>query len=211
MMKRFFVAVLICSVLAIAAIVGINILEQPSADKQPAQQQPALTANDTDPSQGPRDAKVTVMQFGSFNCPACKTAATQMDQLRALFPEQVRIVWKDLPEETGFPYQAAIAARCAQQQGKFWQYHDLLYEKQDLIASRALYTVWAKDLGILTERFDTCLDKENTKPLVDENITEALQNGVTVVPYVKIGDATYEGPQTLAVYRAAVDAVLANK
>ncbi len=210
-MKRFFIVlgILLVVIGGLALLISIYGTEdQQAATPVTTPVQHGLHAADTDPSQGPRNGKVTVITMSSFTCPACKSTSEEMDQLRALYPDQVRLVWKDLPDTVGTAYQAAIAARCAQEQGKFWQFHDVLFQKQDFLATRSLYTLWAQALGMLSDVFDNCLDKQQTKPLVDANINEALQQGVKLVPYVQIGDMTYEGPQTLTVYRTAVDQAL---
>lgn len=212
-MKRaiivFFVSA--CVIVALAVLVVIYGTETPKSQKTATPEVRSLVPLETDPSQGPASAPVTAIAMSSFTCPACKITAGQMDQLAALYPDKVRIVWKDLPDSTGDAYRAAIAGRCAQMQGKFWQYHDVLYLKQDLLATRELYTLWAKELGLSTDRFDTCLDKEQTKDLVDASIAEGLHVGVSQVPHVQIGTAVYEGPQTLNFYRTAIEQALAKQ
>lgn len=172
-----------------------------------------LKVNETDPAKGPRDAPVTIIAAGSFTCPACRESATTLDQLLALYPDSVRLVWKDIPESIGDSYRAALAARCAQQQGRFWQYHDILYASQDIISTEVLYGLWARKLNLKEDIFMKCLDGAETKSLVDRNISEALQAGVSEIPYFQVNDIPgFTGAQNLAYFRGAIeDALSAEK
>ena len=167
-----------------------------------------LAAQPTDPFKGERDAPVTVILVSSFGCPACKDAAVVADQLLASFPDQVKIVRKDLPESTGASYFAAIAARCAQQQGgnyRYWQYHDILFSRQEELLNFLLYSAWARELGLDVERFDACFDGQQTKALVDANIREGLAAELDSVPYVQInGSKGFAGSVTLGTLREMV-------
>lgn len=170
-----------------------------------------LSADETDPFKGERDAPVTVVVASSFGCPHCKDSAGILDQLLSLYPDKVRIVWKDLPESVGDSYRAALAARCAQQQGRFWQYHDTLYRNQDILATRALYGLWARELGLKEDIFNACFDEGQTKILVDRNIQQALAAGVDQVPYFQINeDEALSGPQTLTYLRGIIDLILSE-
>ncbi|MBI4091030.1 MAG: thioredoxin domain-containing protein [Candidatus Komeilibacteria bacterium] len=168
-----------------------------------------LKVNETDPFKGPRTAPVTIIAAGSFTCPACRESATTLDQLLALYPDSVKLVWKDVPESIGDSYRAALAARCAQQQGRFWQYHDSLYAHQDLLATRALYELWARELDLKEDIFARCLDGAETKSLIDQNIGEALQAGIGEVPYFQINDTPgITGAQSLGYFRGVVEDAL---
>ncbi|MDP2815945.1 MAG: thioredoxin domain-containing protein, partial [Rectinemataceae bacterium] len=168
-----------------------------------------LTAQETDPFKGRRDAPVTVIMVGSYTCPACAESAVVLDQLLALYPESVKIVWKDTPESVGDSYRAALAARCAQQQGRFWEYHDVLYANREQLATRAFYALWAKALGLREDIFTACLDGAETKALVDRNIGEVLQAGVSEVPYFQINNEQgVSGSQSLGYFRTAVETAL---
>jgi protein-disulfide isomerase len=89
----------------------------------------AVPIRSEDPTLGKASAATTIVYFSSFTCPACRTSALTLDQLRAIYGDTVRIVRKDLPLDTDNARTAALAARCAQLQGKFWQYHDELWRQ----------------------------------------------------------------------------------
>lgn len=168
----------------------------------------AVAVRATDPFKGRRDAPVTIIMVSSFGCPSCKQAAAVLDQILALYPDSVRIVWKDLPESLAESYRAAVAARCAQQQGRFWIYHDRLFSRQDILSNQALYTLWARELGLQEKVFKKCLDTFATKELVDANINDALTANVPAVPYFQINNEGAVGLQSLAFFQGAVDAAL---
>lgn len=206
------VGVLIMLVVVFVWLVGMlpSTNEAAGPAPTPDSQVTVLKVNETDPSKGPRAAPVTVIMAGSFTCPACRASATALDQLLALYPDSVRLVWKDIPESIGDSYRAALAARCAQQQGRFWQYHDTLYANQDIISTEVLYGLWARKLGLKEDIFAKCLDGAETKPLIDRNIGEVLQAGVSGVPYFQVNDMPgVTGVQTLGYFRGAVEDALA--
>ncbi len=168
----------------------------------------AISVRTTDPFKGRRDAPVTIIMVSSFGCPSCKQAAVVLDQVLALYPDAVRIVWKDLPESLGESYRAAVAARCAQQQGRFWIYHDRLFSRQEILSNQALYTLWARELGLQEKVFKKCFDTFETKELVDANINDALTANVPAVPYFQINNEGAVGLQSLAFFQGVVDAAL---
>ena len=209
-MKKIVYAVLF---LLFAAVLWLGLQGAPDTDgisnEESGRSMRVLKVNETDPYLGKRDAPVTVIVMSSFGCPACKSAAAIMDQLVALYPDAVRIVRKDLPETAGDSYRAALAARCAQQQGMFWQYHDLLFAKQEVTATEQLYVLWARELGLDADIFQRCMDAQDTAHLVDRNIAESLGLDIMVVPYYQVQDKEgFAGPQTLAFFRREIDALL---
>lgn len=135
-----------------------------------------------------------------------------MAQLLDLYPEKLKIVWKDLPESGGASFTAAVAGRCAQQQGKFWPYAEVLFSHQDLLLENDdLYVDWAKDAGLKTDIFKACLRGEETARLVNGTINEALAAGVSAVPIFQIGEQRLEGVQHLQTFRSIIDNLIFNR
>src|SRR4029079_8656742 len=85
-----------------------------------------------DPPIGPASAPVTLIEFSDFQCPFCQRVAPTLKQIRATYGDRVRIVWKDFPLTQIHPQacDAAQAGNCAQEQGKFWEFHDQLFANQ---------------------------------------------------------------------------------
>ena len=98
----------------------------------PPQEPPILLVGvDDDPSIGAENAPITIVEFSDFQCPYCQKSVAVLKELRRLYGEKIRLVYRDYPGPN-HPYatQAAEAAQCAGEQGKFWEYHDLLFERQ---------------------------------------------------------------------------------
>ena len=98
----------------------------------PPPEPPILTVSaDDDPSIGPVNAPVTIVEFSDFQCPYCQKSVGVLKELRRLYGDKVRVVYRDYPGPN-HPHapQAAEAAQCAGEQGKFWEYHDILFDRQ---------------------------------------------------------------------------------
>jgi predicted DsbA family dithiol-disulfide isomerase len=148
------------------------------------------TILETDPVRGNEDAVVTIVEFGDFSCSHCASMQGTLARILVEYPEQVRLVWKDLP--TSSSADAAIAARCAQLQDKFWEMHDLLLENSFFL-NKGRYTDFAKDLGLQLTEFSSCIDTEATTLLVQEGVDQATQLQIDGTPYYFINDQEISG------------------
>ncbi len=110
---------------------------------------------------GPEHAPVTIVEYGDFECPHCKQAVGAVKLLFARFAEQVRFAFRPFPLEGVHPHalRAAQAAECAAGQGKFWEMHDLLFEKQEHLQRHQLFD-YARTLGLDMARFTAEMDDE---------------------------------------------------
>ena len=95
------------------------------------------------------------------------------------------MVWKDAPNESLHPLStpAAIAAHCAGEQGKFWEYHDQLFGQQVLL-NETLFPQIAKDIGLDSSRFQSCYDNRDTLPLVKKDFEEAKALSLSATPTI---------------------------
>ena len=114
--------------------------------------------SDADHVRGPRDAKVTIVEYGDFECPNCKQAAPAAAMLLAHFSGRICLVWRHFPLEEVHPHAllAAEAAEAAGEQGKFWEMHDLLFEHQRDLTLPRLREL-ADSLGLDARAFATAL------------------------------------------------------
>jgi protein-disulfide isomerase len=114
----------------------------------------AVPPEPTDHSQGSEHARVVVVEYGDFECPSCKVAATTPSLLMERFPNQVRFVFRNFPLEDAHPHAllAAEAAEAVAAQGKFWQMYDVLFLNQAHLKSTDLQR-YARDLGIDMARY----------------------------------------------------------
>ena len=140
----------------------------------------------TDRTAGKPSARVEIVEFGDFQCPICRSMVPVLKRLQAAHADDVRFVWKDLPLQ-GHPdaRPAAEAARCAADQGKFWEYHDKLFDNQQSLGKSRLKD-YAKQLKLDTGTFAACLDKATHGKDVERALEEAEGYGVTATPTVFI-------------------------
>jgi protein-disulfide isomerase len=159
------------------------------------------------PSIGPKDAPVTVFSFGDYQCAPCAQMNATLVELRKEFPEQVRVVWKDMPDESKHvtAVAAANAARCAGDQGKFWEYHAILMEQNGVLVE-ANFPVYASQLGLDGDLFGTCLTSERNVPLVERDVLEGRRLNIQATPTVFIGEQRATGARDISELRTYVTA-----
>lgn len=168
-----------------------------------------LAAN---PTLGPASAKVTIVEYGDFGCPTCRAweRAGVLRQLTATYGDRIQFVWKDFPIITAQSPKAAEAGQCAFDQGKFWPYHDLLYEKAPALSIADLKN-YAAQLGLDTGKFDQCLDSGQDQAKVQQSLEEAQQQyAFPGTPSFLVNGTKVIGPQSFETFRAMIDPILAQ-
>src|ERR1700688_965503 len=131
----------------------------------------AVPPEPTDHLEGSEHARVTVVEYGDFECPGCKVAATTPTLLLERFPNKVRFIFRHFPLQDAHPHalMAAEAAEAAAAQGKFWQMHDLLFQNQAHLKDKDLYR-YAVDLGLDLARYTAEMDDHIYLQKVREHI-----------------------------------------
>lgn len=169
------------------------------------------TVTFVDPAVGPASAAVTIVEFGDFQCQPCKDLSENLAAVLRSFPDDVRLVWKDMPNESAHPVAtlAAVAAQCANRQGKFWEYHDALFERQTYLSEDELLNA-ANDVGLDAEAFSRCYDNRDTLDVVRRGFEEGQALGILATPTIYIGDDATSGALTIEQLTAAVRAALAK-
>jgi len=162
-----------------------------------------------DPSRGPANASVVIVEFGDFNCPVSYQSAPIMKQLSNIYPSQIKVIFRDFPNVSQESLRAAVAAECVHEQGDvfFWLMHDKLFANQDNFSDESLYNL-TRDLGIDMDQFYDCFTQNKTQPEVKEDYTTALEQGVTGTPTFFINGNLVTGLQTLESWRTAIDYLL---
>jgi protein-disulfide isomerase len=161
-------------------------------------QQPAfelsVPVQSTDHVIGASHAPVTIVEYGDFECPNCKQAASAVKLLLERFAGRTRAVFRHFPLEEVHPHAlaAAQAAECAGAQGKFWEMHDLLFAGQDKLSREDLIAK-AKQLNLDVPRFPKDLDSHRFKPLVDADRREGSRLGVDATPFFFINGHAISG------------------
>lgn len=163
-----------------------------------------------DPVRGSLDAPVTITVFSDYLCGPCADAAAAIKAVVAANPGKVRAVWKDLPNESFHPgaTKLAVGARCAGEQGGFWEFHDLLMERQAGMTDATLVPM-AAELGLDIDQFQTCLNNQTTKPLVARTVEEASRLRLDATPYFFIGGRRVSGALTQEQLQGFVDSAWA--
>src|SRR5438128_7895969 len=120
------------------------------------------------------DPAVTVTEFSDFQCPYCQRAAVVVEQLRQSYGDNVKFVFKQMPLPMHqYAFKAAEASVIAQQQGKFWEYHDRLFAASDL--SVDALKAMAAEVGLKQEEFTKALDSDASRAAVEKDVHDAKQ------------------------------------
>ena len=133
------------------------------------------------PTLGPANAPVTIVEFSDYQCPACRSTHQVVKQLRADYGDKVRWIYKEYPLKIHKDaFKAAEAAHCAEDQGKFWEYQEMLFTMPDLSPGKLIDA--AVQLGMSRENFSRCLEDSKYKDLVDKNTRDAVETGIDRTP-----------------------------
>ena len=208
-------------VLAVAALSAAAILVSGAGKGSPAAGATASTgasAADTRPVLGASGAPVLLAEYGDFQCTSCEAFFTSVEpQIRAAYIDtgKVRLAWHDFPWIGQESKDAANAARCAGDQGKFWPYHDLLYRSQGGENSGAFAVARLKafgaQLGLDATAFNACVDGKSHAAAVAADFADAGAKGFNGTPTFLIGTQRIVGAQPFTVFAAAIDAALGAK
>jgi len=163
---------------------------------------------DDDPWTGTAQAPVTIIEFSDFECPYCKNSVPVLKALLAKYPGKLKLVYRDFPgpnHHQALP--AAVAAQCAAEQGRFWDYHDALFNQQ-APATRWNFSALAKDLGLHQPPFDTCMKDNRYREEVLQDLQNGLKLGVTSTPTFFINGRPLIGARPLADFQAIIAPLL---
>lgn len=161
-------------------------------------------------ARGTREAPVTIVEFSDFQCPYCRAVVPTLKAVAARYPDRVRWVFRDFPIESLHPEAplAHEAARCAGDQGKFWPYHDLLFEQTNL-APDALKQ-YAAQVGLEASAFAQCLDSRRHRAGVAADVEAGSRFGVTGTPAFFVNGRPLIGNLPLAEFQRAIERELAR-
>ena len=180
-------AVLLASVTSVLAVRG---RQKPYVTQAPAYRQ-----------KGPAEAQVTVVEFSDFECPACRYAVEPLKRLEAIYGKDLRLVYKHFPLRFhAHARPAAVAAECAGRQGKFWDFFELLYAKQEdwAKAGGVGFEGYAKGMGLDMGAFSACLKDPAVAALIESDKKEAEDRWVVSTPTFFINGKRFSGPRQLS-------------
>lgn len=231
-----FLVSIVAAILVVAAAAGLNhafpifgtsddddggtVVAQntPGAQATPVTPVPVTIEPGDNPAKGPADAKVTIIEFSDFECPYCgRFVLDTFPQILQNYGDKVRFVFMNFPLTSIHPNaaKAAEASECANDQGAFWQYHDLLFQNQDALDVASLKN-YAQAAGLDAAKFNQCLDSGEKAAAVQADVavaTKAVQEAGLDrfgTPAFFINGMHLGGAQPFANFKAALDAALAE-
>ena len=177
--------------------------------------QPIATVSpDEGNSKGSPNAPVTIVEFSDFQCEHCAVAYRVLKQVLPRYGGQVRVVYRNFPLDMSCnsslhaplhneACEAAIAAECAGEQGRFWQYHDLLFENQVAISHENLLR-FAQQLSLDVKAFQTCLKSDRARAKVERDVEEGVRLGIDSTPTMFLNGRTIKGSLNAQHLEAAI-------
>ena len=165
-----------------------------------------LAVSARDHARGPATAPVTLVEYGDYECPHCGRAYPIVKQIQKRMGAQLRFVFRNFPLQEIHPHaeHAAEAAEAAGAQGKFWEMHDRLFERQFALEDENL-AEYATQLGLDAKRLSADLVARSFQPRVREDFRSGVTSGVNGTPTFFINDARYDGAWDVAPLLAALE------
>lgn len=162
------------------------------------------------PSKGPDDAVVTIVEFSDFQCPFCQRVLPTIDEILTKYPTQVRFVFRNLPLSIHPRAQAAAeAAACANNQGNFWDYHDLIFATPRELSDEDLER-YASEIGLDMAAFSQCVKNRETQPIVDLDMATAEHLRISGTPSFLVNGIPLHGAQSIEAFSEIIDAEIAR-
>lgn len=203
--------IVIITVLVVAGAIFWGIRTQDSGSKNVN-----VEVTDDDTYLGNKDAKVTLVEYSDFQCPACKAFEDIVKQLQESYSaEDLKIVYRHFPLRSIHPNAdlAAQAAEAAGEEGKFWEMKDLLFKNQAEWSKekdpRGLFGAYAKSLGLDVAEFDEdLLPEDDSKERVEKDYQSGVALGVNSTPTFILNGVVLKNPQNLDEFKKLIDAEL---
>lgn len=185
-----------------------DLQRQEAANKPLSAEDQKAIAAATDAAFGAASAKVTVVEFSDFQCPYCTRAAAVANEIKKQYPEGVRFVFRQFPlsfhKDAHLAAQASLAAGA---EGKFWEYHDVLFQNQKALGRDQLEK-YAADVGLDVAAFKKALDDGTYKAAVDADIELGKKVAVSGTPTMFVNGERVSNPTDIATVSAQIDKAL---
>jgi protein-disulfide isomerase len=158
------------------------------------------------PFRGGAQAPVTVIEFSDFHCPFCGKVQPTLSQVLARYGDKVKLVYRHLPIDQLHPQarRAAEAAACANEQGKFWEYHDQLYTAGADTSQEKLKSL-AQAAGLDVVAFESCLNAGKHQQAIQKEIEDAARIGLNATPSFLINGRFFSGAQPLEAFVRVIE------
>ncbi len=184
---------------------GVNVYLQ-----EPPLPSARVSVGSEDPVFGGSSAPVTVVEFSDYQCDACRQTHEVVKKIRGMYSNSIKWVFKDFPVKGhAWAQQAAEAARCANEQGKFWEYQDLLFASdQDLNTDQLMK--YAAQVGLKMDSFRSCCESRKYRAAVEKDFQEGANAGVGMTPTFIVNDKMIPGGPSVEVFRKVIDKELSK-
>ena len=209
---KFVISILVATVLVIGGGAYITSKKSSStAEKIVPDSLAERLVREDSPVTGPADAKVTVVEFGDFQCPACGSVHPLLKEVKEKYKDSsVRFVFRHFPlSQHEHAFLASEASIEAASQGKFWEYHDTLFENQINLTQADLEN-YAKQLSLDENTFKEALSSSKHEDAVQRDITDGNALGVSGTPTIFINKSQYVDRYSVDSISAAIEAELAK-
>lgn len=162
------------------------------------------------PPLGPADAPITIVEFSDYECPFCKRAEASIEEVKKVYGDKVRLAYRHYP----LPFHAnarpaAQASLCANEQGKFWPFHDKVMAANDLSAANLQQI--ASDVGLDRKQFDDCVAAGKFADQIDKDLAAGQAAGVNGTPAFFINGRMLDGAQPFEKFQEIIDEELEAK
>ena len=202
----------------------LKILEKQLPTNQP--NIPLEISADDDPIIGNPDAPITIIEFSDFQCPFCarfhiQTLPTIMEEY--IEKGDVKLVFRDFPLQSIHPnaVPASVAAECANEQGKFKEMHDILFERQnewsnlETVYAIELFNQYSEQINLEQEQFTSCLSTAKYVKEIQNDLNDGRTYGITGTPGFFIGNqeigfVELKGAQPFESFKKVIDSQLGN-
>ena len=180
----------------------------PKAHRPKLLEDPVPIPVDGSPVRGPSQARITLVEFSDFECPYCSIAMKEVNSIMAAYPNDIKLIYKQFPLSM-HPHAplAAAASLAANEQGKFWQMHDVLFANFRRLSRDNILT-WAKDMGLDMEKFKADVDSAKYQAVIQKDVADGEKIGVYGTPAFFINGKHYNGPVSLENLKPILDAEL---
>jgi protein-disulfide isomerase len=199
----------------IAVLIGglwllINAANAPLTPPPPAEIQNVPSVSKTDLIRGNPNAKVTLIEYADFQCPACAVMHATIKQLQGDFKDNLRLVYRFFPL-TNIHQNSLISAQAvyaAGLQGKFWEMFDMVYENQeswsDSTQPKTIFTDYAKKIGLNLNKFNSDMDSDLTKKFITDEQSQGLDLGINATPTIFMNGKEIQNPATYEEFKKLI-------
>ena len=214
-------SILLAAVIVSATIVWSKTVAPKTGTAQIASNPDSIEISaDDDPFLGPRDAKITIIEFSDFQCPFCRSFwRDSLPQIKEKYIDRgkVKFVYRDFPLDfhpASMP--AAQGGECAREQSRFWEFHDKIFKEQDEKGEGTIQFTsndlkkWAEEIGLDSNKFNQCLVSGKYHQEVQKDYSDGVNYGVTGTPTIFINGRKLVGAQPFENFAALIEEELSK-